>query len=260
MNQPRKTRYGSLDSYVVDAGRAQTPSALAILCHGFGAPGSDLVGIAGEWIEALGKTAESFRFIFPIAPHSLDELGMPSGRAWWMLNMTRMMDAIQAQQFEELHHETPPGLEESRRALSELVNAARDELADQRGCDADAIPFALGGFSQGAMLAMDTALRGPIPAPDLLIQFSGSVICQDEWTESLSRLQQTPVYQSHGTQDPILPFQSAERLRDLLAAAGVDLQFHPFFGPHTIDGQAIASTAIALQQLVDPPPHGNPTP
>ncbi|PAY18076.1 lysophospholipase [Rhodopirellula sp. SM50] len=260
MNQPRKQRYGSLDSYVIDAGQAQTPAALVILCHGYGAPGSDLVGIAGEWAETLGESAERFRFIFPIAPHSLDELGLPSGRAWWMLNMARMMDAIQAQQFDELHHETPPGLEESRRALSQLVNAAREELAEQRGCDVDAIRFALGGFSQGAMLAMDTALRGPIPAPELLIQFSGSVVCQSEWTESLSRLQKTRVYQSHGTQDPILPFQSAERLRDLLLAADVDLEFHPFFGPHTIDGEAIASTAIALQQLLAPPSHGNTAP
>jgi phospholipase/carboxylesterase len=252
MNQPRKLRYGSLDCYVVDAGDGQPPpSALVILCHGYGAPGSDLVGIVAEWIRLLGPSASKFRFLCPIAPHSLAEMGLPTGRAWWQLNMAQLMDAIDAKRFDEMHRQTPPGLEEARRALSELVNLALEELAGQLDCDVDRVPLAIGGFSQGAMLAMDVALRGSIPSPDLLIQFSGMLICQPQWTAALSRLDRTRVYQSHGTIDPILPFASAERLRDLLAASGVESQFHPFRGQHTIDGEAIAATAAALQQLVD---------
>lgn len=249
MNQPRQTRYGSLDSYVVDVSDGHTPSVLVVLCHGYGAPGSDLVGVVSEWVDLLGEAAAKFRFICPIAPHSLAELGLPTGRAWWPLNTARMMELLQAQRFDELHKETPPGLAESRDALAALVNTARQELADQMGCPADAVPLALGGFSQGAMLAMDTALRGSIAPPELLIQFSGTVICQPQWTECLSRLEHTRVYQSHGKIDPLLPFQSAERLRDLLASAKIKVDFHGFIGPHTIDGEAIASTAVALQQL-----------
>lgn len=250
MNQPRQVRYGSLDSYVIDVSDERPPQALVILCHGYGAPGSDLVGVASEWVHLMGETARDFRFICPIAPHSLAELGMPSGRAWWPLNMARMMESIQAERFDDLHRETPLGLDETRGALSELIGLAQQELADQRKCEIDRVPLAMGGFSQGAMLTMDTALRGAIAAPDLLIQFSGTLICQAQWTAALSRLADTRVYQSHGTIDPILPFSSAERLRDLLAAAGVEVDFHRFIGPHTIDGPSIASTAAALQQLV----------
>jgi phospholipase/carboxylesterase len=42
------------------------------------------------------------------------------------------------------------------------------------------------------------------------------------------------VVQSHGRQDPLLPYSGAETLRDLLLDAGVDLQFVPFDGQHEI--------------------------
>lgn len=96
---------------------------------------------------------------------------------------------------------------------------------------------------------MDTALRSSLDPPSLLIQFSGTVICESQWTSAMARLRATRVYQSHGTMDPILPFTSAERLRELLTEAGVEIQFHSFPGPHTIDGESIATTAMALQQL-----------
>ena len=45
---------------------------------------------------------------------------------------------------------------------------------------------------------------------------------------------QLPVLQSHGYFDPILPFTGAEALRNLLTGAGLDVEFLPFDGPHTI--------------------------
>ncbi|MCO8121837.1 lysophospholipase [Stieleria sp. TO1_6] len=250
MNQPRKVRYGSLDSYVIDGESSQPPTALVVLCHGYGAPGSDMVGVVGEWVHLLGDTASKVRFICPIAPHSLAELGMPSGRAWWALNMAKLMDAVQAERFDELHHAVPPGLDQARSDLSQLIQLALEELAGQRHCDVADIPLAMGGFSQGAMLTMDTAVRGDVPPPNLLMLFSGTVICQPRWTAALPRLENTHVYQAHGTLDPILPYASAERLRDLIAAAGIDSQFHSFAGPHTIDAESIVSTAMAIRHLV----------
>ncbi len=251
MNQPRIARYGALDCYVIDPSTDGTvPSALVVLCHGYGAPGSDLVGVVFEWIELLGESASKLRFVCPVAPHSLAELGMPSGRAWWPINMARLMDMVEARRFEDLHRETPPGLDEARVSLSQLIDLSRQELAGQNECDAEEIPFAIGGFSQGAMLTMDTALRGASGAPALLMQFSGTVICESDWVAGMSRLENTRVYQSHGTIDPLLPFSSAQRLRDLVTAAGISIDFHEFVGPHTIDREAIAATAVALQELL----------
>ena len=61
------------------------------------------------------------------------------------------------------------------------------------------------------------------------------------------RLAGVRVFQSHGNQDPILPFESAKRLRDMLSEADVDYHFHEFIGPHTIDSQSIIDTANGLK-------------
>ena len=66
----------------------------------------------------------------------------------------------------------------------------------------------------------------------------------------MTRLAQTRVFQSHGTYDPILPFDSATTLRDLLASRQVKVTFHSFAGPHTIDSASIEVTADLLKDLV----------
>ncbi|WP_436717297.1 lysophospholipase [Roseiconus lacunae] len=246
---PRQIRLGSLDSFCLEPTGDSPPEAVVVLCHGYGAPGSDMVGVVQDWASLLGGQASRYQFLCPLAPLSLAELGMPGGRAWWSLNMARMMEAVQAQRFEELHAETPPGLDAARTQLGELIQTALERMADKTGQKIDDIPLAIGGFSQGAMLTMDTALQGPCRAPNLLFQFSGTVICQPQWNVQMSRLSHTRVYQSHGTVDPILPFASAERLRDMLISAEVDLKFHQFYGPHTIDGDSIQTTATMLKEL-----------
>lgn len=269
MNPPEKVRYGDLDAYVVSP-RHRAELAV-VLCHGYGAPGHDMLGVVMEWIECLGNDASRIRFVCPIAPLNLAELGMPQGRAWWPLNMAALMEAVQARRFDELHLEEPPGIVDARDSLAKLINAVSYEVGGDRGGyrstgggasgggasgDADDPPkknrLAIGGFSQGAMLTMETSLRGDIPKPSLLLQFSGTVVCESQWQNAMpDRLDGVRVYQAHGNQDPILPFESAERLRDLLGEAKVDAQFHDFVGPHTIDSQSITDTAKELKSLLE---------
>jgi phospholipase/carboxylesterase len=202
-----------------------------------------LVGVAGEWISLLGAAAEQFRFVFPAAPLSLAELGLPDGRAWWPLNMSRLMEAVEAKQFDELHQHEPPGIDRAREQLCETIQLVQQELGGTKR-------LVLGGFSQGAMLTMETSLRGTIDPPEVLIQFSGTVVCEPHWQSAMPRLSNTRVYQSHGQIDPILPFASAERLQELLSEGKVNVDFHSFMGPHTIDPVAIDNTAQALRACV----------
>jgi len=259
MNQPRQVRYGDLDAYLIDpageeaagpAAPASARSGLVILCHGYGAPGSDMVGIVAEWLHLLGEAAAGMRFLCPIAPHSLADLGLPTGRAWWPLNMERLMQAVQANRFDELHDETPPGLEQASEMLAGFVTTAIGQWADDQNVSPDEVRLAVGGFSQGAMLTMDTTLRGAIPQPALLMQFSGTVVCQPRWRQALGGLRRTHIYQSHGRVDPILPFSSAERLAGLIAEAEIPAEFHAFDGPHTIDMESISATAVLIQRLL----------
>jgi phospholipase/carboxylesterase len=106
----------------------------------------------------------------------------------------------------------------------------------------------LGGFSQGAMLTTDVTLRLEEPPLGLGI-LSGSLISRPEWSERAPRRAGLLVFQSHGRQDPILPFDVAERLHRLLSDAGLKAEFLPFNGPHAIPMAALTALARWLESL-----------
>lgn len=246
-------QYGPLTCLVQDGAASDAfprPVIPVILCHGYGAPGSDLAGLANYLIEWLGERAGAFRLIFPAAPLTLEELGMPDGRAWWPLNMAALQQVLQTKQFEQLHDSEPPGLADARNQLTEALAEIFGEMPPA-GDGGTSTRYVLGGFSQGAMLTMDTALRGPAPPPELLVQFSGTLICRSDWRSAASRLKETQVLQSHGRFDPILPFQSAETLRELLTDEGAAVTFLPFDGPHTIDTESLMQLTQRLANLAD---------
>lgn len=241
MPTAQRTKIGPLNCIVVDGG--DSPSIAVVICHGYGASYEDLAPLAGEWISILADLAVHFRFVFPDAPNDLAELGMPQARAWWQINMAQLAEAVQASRFDELHEHEPPGIDQARESLASTVSRVKQDLAG------DSTPLVLGGFSQGAMLTMDLALRGQIDPPQQLFQLSGTIVCGPKWRNNLDRLADTPVFQSHGTIDPILPYSSAVALREMLTEAGIDVDFHSFVGPHTIDGESVTRTARALADL-----------
>jgi len=98
------------------------------------------------------------------------------------------------------------------------------------------------------MLATDVALRLP-ESPAALVIWSGTLLCENEWMPLMPRRQGLRVVQSHGRQDQILPFAAAEWLRDALTAAGLEVEFLPFNGPHTVSEPAIDATVRLLRDL-----------
>ena len=206
-------------------GSNDKPALVVVLLHGFGAPGDDLAGLS-DMIDCPAGTT----LIFPEAVHSLARLtgqrAYGDARAWWMIDMVRMQLAMAAGVDRDLSKDIPEGLAEAR----EKVNAMLDEL-EKENPDARLV---LGGFSQGAMLSLDVALRNPGRRLAGLVQLSGTIIAERDWTPLLSGRKGLPVFQAHGRADAILPFAAAERLSKMLADAGLDVTFDPFHGPHTI--------------------------
>ncbi|HKY72660.1 MAG TPA: hypothetical protein VJL88_12140 [Nitrospira sp.] len=194
---------------------------LIILLHGFGAPGDDLLAL-GEVLRGLADT----RWIFPEGFLQLD-MGYGDSRAWWLIDMARLEADRQAGRIRDLSSEVPPGLLQARQALEAFLNAL------PRALPVDFRRTVIGGFSQGAMLTCDLVMRTALPFAGL-IQLSGSLLAQQEWRPSIAKRTGFPVFVSHGTQDPILPYVMAERLRDALMAAGLAVQWHPFRGGHEI--------------------------
>jgi phospholipase/carboxylesterase len=133
---------------------------------------------------------------------------------------------------ELLAKETPPGLSTARAAVSDML------VALERDHQAPPERVVLGGFSQGAMLATDVALRADRPPAGLVI-LSGAPICVDEWKELAPRRAGLPVLQSHGRSDAVLPYAGAELLRDLLEGSRLSVQFIASNGAHGIPSAVI---------------------
>ena len=237
-----QTTYGPLQC--IEAQTGEQPTIVVILCHGYGAGADDLASLADPLVQWLERSADKFKFVFPAAPLSPREFAMYGGRAWWPLNMERLLALSEANQFSELHPVEPPGINDATSALSECV---RSVLASMPSVTS----YALGGFSQGAMVSLNTVLRSDIRTPELLVQFSGTLICQPLWEAALSagRLTSTAVLQSHGRWDTILPFSSAMALNALLEGHCQSNQFMAFDGPHTIPMEPLMQLAVKLKGL-----------
>ena len=227
-------------------GNAGGNGPVVVLLHGFGAPGTDLVGLADD----LGGP-KATRFVFPEAPETAD-VGMPppyEGRAWWQIDMLKLQLAVMGRNWEALAEHVPEGLVGARETLDAFLTAleARLALADT--------PLVLGGFSQGAMLTCDVALHSERSLAGLLL-FSGSIIARDDWLERFERQSPRPVFQSHGRQDPILPFPLAEQLHRHFVARGwqaplrSESHWVPFDGGHGIGREALRGAQAFLSDVL----------
>ena len=99
------------------------------------------------------------------------------------------------------------------------------------------------------MLACDTVLRTERPFAGLIL-LSGSLIAKEEWVPLMGKRKGLPVFQSHGTDDPLLSFQTAETLRDLLTEHGLSLDWQEFQGGHEIPFFVLKQLGKFLQPLL----------
>jgi phospholipase/carboxylesterase len=216
----KRSQLGGLDVVVRGDGTGPT----VVLLHGYGAPAEDLVPLAWHM-----KAPPGTRFVCPAAPIAL---GLPfaDARAWWHIDAGRIargggLDV----------EEVPAGLAAAR----DRVVALLDELG------APPERTVLGGFSQGAMLATDVTLRTGRPLAGLIL-FSGTLMCASEWTPLMRARRGLPIYQSHGSADPLLPYAAALRLRALWEEAGADVSFTSFDGGHDIPPAAVEGAEAFL--------------
>jgi len=194
---------------------------VVILLHGFGAPGDDLVSLADVLNVPTGT-----RFVFPEGPLSLS-FGPSDARAWWLIDMARIAADQAAGRVRDLSQDIPKGLAPARETMLAFLKEVEQTF------DADPRKTVLGGFSQGAMLSCDVALRTAQSYAGL-IQLSGTLLATQEWVPLLQKRKGLPVFQSHGMQDELLPYVGAERLRNTLSKSALAVEWHSFRGGHEI--------------------------
>ena len=225
------------------------PSCLVLMCHGFGASGTDLVGLFEDVLHYLPDNGPKPAFLFPEAPIDLEDEGMYGARAWWRLNMATLMQMSATNSFDKMKNVVPDGIDSAREKLVNCVEQCRDLY------QWPSLPIVLGGFSQGAMLAVDTALRGTLSPVVGLLVFSGAMICESVWRIAASEKSiAAPMVQSHGLVDQVLPIATGRWLHQLLKEVGYVGQLEEFDGPHTIPTGAIQSAAKLLASIMDTAP------
>ena len=226
----RRQRLGPLDCVV--AGEGDGP--VCVFLHGFGAGGDDLVPLA-EYFRAPPGT----RWVFPAAPLELGGL-YGDARAWWLIDLARLERDLMSGRASDRTAEVPEGLTEARAAMIAMLDDVRTTFGDA--------PLVLGGFSQGAMLSLDVALHTDRAIAGLVLM-SGTLIAEREWAPRMASRKGTHVLQSHGQRDGLLPFAAAERLRDLMKGAGLDVTWVPFRGAHEIPPPVVAAVGDFLVGL-----------
>jgi phospholipase/carboxylesterase len=213
-----------------------------VLMHGYGAPGDDLVGLAGAIAAPVGTT-----FLFPEAPSGLTGAGAlmtmtDEGRQWWEIDVGRYQRAAMLGTIEKLVEDVPEGLAAARASVIAMLDAY------ERETKTPSKRIVLGGFSQGSMLALDVALRTERPFAGLAI-LSGTLLASKEWLPRMAARKGMHVFQSHGTRDPLLPFPVAERLRHELDGAGLLVSFTSFDDGHGIPPEVMRDLGTWLSRM-----------
>ncbi|NBC28925.1 MAG: hypothetical protein GVY29_02910, partial [Spirochaetes bacterium] len=177
-------------------------------------------------------------WIVPEAPISFADFGIPGGRAWFPATAQELSQALSGSYFRNLGELDPPSLSQ---AGTLLRNTIRAHAPDGR-------VVALAGFSQGAMVAVESLISGLLQ-PEVLILFSGSLIARERW-QGLQPPVLPRLFQSHGTEDPILPISGGHELHELLEKKGLSGPMHTFAGGHAIPEEMIRAAGDILSQVL----------
>ena len=104
----------------------------------------------------------------------------------------------------------------------------------------------IGGFSQGAILSTAVYASGVKAAGYVFL--SGYAL--PEWHHLLSSFEsQIPVFQSHGIEDPVIPFEWAQDTAELLTA-NPNYNFHEFAMGHSLNMPCISKLQEFLKNTL----------
>ena len=198
----------------------QPAKGLVVFLHGYGADGADLLGLS----DVLAPHLPGVAFVAPDAPERC--VGGGFGFQWFPI----------------------PWLDGSPQAAAEagLVAASRDlngfldSLLAEEGLKADRL--VLVGFSQGAMMSLEVAVRRTEPVAGV-VAISGRLLRPEAL--AAEAVVKPPVLLIHGDQDPVVPFADMGKAGDALVTAGFQTFAHVMRG--TGHGIAPDGLGVALQ-------------
>ncbi|MBD2444190.1 alpha/beta hydrolase [Dolichospermum sp. FACHB-1091] len=188
-----------LDFIRVSPPTNQTPKALIVTLHGWGANAQDVASLIPY------VNLPDYEFLLPNAPYPYPYAD--TGRAWYDLRTENMYD----------------GLAESKQLLIDWLQSLETNTG---------IPLSrtiLGGFSQGGAMTLDVGLSLPLAG---LVVMSGYL---HPTVATLNPGNFPPTLIMHGTKDEVVPLQAAIKSRDMAKSLGVAVEYHEFEMGHEIN-------------------------
>lgn len=137
--------------------------------------------------------------------------------------------------------EQDAGISASRTLLTGLIDSCRAE-----GTAAE--NMFLVGFSQGAVMAVDTALRYPVRLGGV-VSLSGFVAQPHALAaERHAANARMPVFLAHGLRDTVLPIEVGRSNRDILASLGNPLDYREYDTAHRISSGEVRDIRAFLHR------------
>lgn len=187
--------------------------AAVIWMHGLGADGHDFVPIVPE----LGVAGLGIRFVFPHAPRIPVTINMGMVmRAWF--------DVI------ELDFERQPDLAGVERSSGQV----RALVERERAAGISAENIVLAGFSQGGAIALHLGLRYEDELAGLLCLSTFFATGEPDRESHSQANRRIPVFQGHGTLDPMVPVARGRQVRDKLLEWGHPVEWHEYPMQHQV--------------------------
>jgi phospholipase/carboxylesterase len=217
---------------VIEIDPTEKPDAVLIGLHGIGADGYDLEPLTRHLRLGAGPAAppegddsapapgRAVRFVLPHAPKREITLhgGIPS-RAWFDI-----LDGGWPRQEKQVDLD---GIAASRAQVETLI--AREIDA---GVPAERI--VLLGFSQGGVIALDTALRRTEPLAAVLALSTYLPTLPELGETATAAGRGTPIFMAHGTEDPVVPIEAGRTARDGLIQLGGSVDWREYRMVHSI--------------------------
>lgn len=198
---------------------AADPRYSVIWLHGLGADGHDFAPIVPELAAADWPAV---RFVFPHAPERPVTVngGLPM-RAWYDIAS-----------FDLLARQDEVGIRASIAAVDALI--ARE---NQRGVPAERIVLA--GFSQGGAIALAAGLYYPKRLAGIVALSTYLPIADTLAAERSAANADVPIFQAHGTFDPVVIPPRGSDSRDRLQRLGYHVDWHSYPMAHAVCGEEI---------------------
>jgi len=202
-----------------------------IWLHGLGASNDNFLPV----VDYLGLREQGIRFVFPQAPDRAVSINQGMRMPAWY--------DILGPEIGNITHEDTQGIRDSEKAIINLI--AREVAL---GVPANRVFLA--GFSQGGAMVLHTGLRFHRTLAGIIALSTYLPLSHQLSEERHLKNQKTPIFQAHGSFDPVVPLYMGQACRQHLTSLGYSVQWHGYDMAHVVLPEETMDIKAFLQNII----------